>query len=59
MTVGDEHPSTATSVGNLADLLQTKGDLEAAEPLFRRELGICEAAQGDDHAEKGAAGGLA
>ena len=35
-------------------LLEAKGDLEAAEPLFRRELGICEAAHGDDHAETGA-----
>ena len=39
---------------NLADLLQTKGDLEAAEPLFRRELAICEVAHGDDHADTGA-----
>ena len=34
-TLGDRHPSTLTSINNLALLMKEKGDLTAAEPLLR------------------------
>ena len=36
-------------MNNLARLLQAKGDLDEAEPLYRRALAIVEAALGPDH----------
>ena len=47
--VGRDHPDTATSLNNLAALLQDKGDYEGAEPLYRRALDICERVLGKDH----------
>ena len=36
-TLGNRHPSTLTSINNLAMLLKGKGDLAAAKPLMREE----------------------
>ena len=36
--LGDRHPSTLISIGNLGGLLMDKGDLAAAEPLLRKAL---------------------
>jgi len=47
--LGPEHPSTATSLGNLANLLQAQGDLAGARPLFERALAIREKALGPEH----------
>ena len=40
--LGPEHPTTATSLNNLAGLLQDQGDLAAARPLYERALAIKE-----------------
>ena len=40
---------TATSLNNLADLLQAQGDLAAARPLFERALAIGEKVLGPEH----------
>jgi hypothetical protein len=47
--LGPEHPSTATSLNNLASLLQDQGDLAGARPLFERALAIREKALGPEH----------
>jgi tetratricopeptide (TPR) repeat protein len=47
--LGPEHPDTATSLNNLAYLLQAQGDLAAAKPLFERALALCEKALGPEH----------
>jgi Tetratricopeptide repeat len=38
--LGPEHPDTATSLTNLAVLLNDQGDLAAALPLYERALAI-------------------
>jgi tetratricopeptide (TPR) repeat protein/pimeloyl-ACP methyl ester carboxylesterase len=50
-TLGPEHPDTATSLNNLATLLQDQGDLAGARPLFERALAISEKTLGPDHPE--------
>ena len=47
--LGPEHPDTATSLNNLAMLLQAQGDYAAARPLFERALAIREKALGPEH----------
>jgi hypothetical protein len=47
--LGAEHPITATSLNNLAVLLQDQGDFAGARPLFERALAIWEKALGPDH----------
>jgi tetratricopeptide (TPR) repeat protein len=47
--LGPEHPETATSLNNLARLLQAQGDLAGARPLFGRALAILEKALGPGH----------
>jgi hypothetical protein len=47
--LGPEHPNTATSLSNLAFLLQGEGDLSAARPLCERALAICEKVLGPEH----------
>ena len=42
-------PTTATSLNNLALLLQAQGDLAGARPLFERALAIREKALGPEH----------
>jgi len=39
---GPNHPATALSLNNLAELLAAKGDCAGAELLFRRALAIRE-----------------
>ena len=48
-TLGDRHPSTLISVHNLGHLLKAKGDLAAAEPLFREELEVLRETLGNRH----------
>ncbi len=38
--LGEDHPDYATALGNLALLLQKRGDLDGAEPLLRQALAI-------------------
>jgi tetratricopeptide (TPR) repeat protein len=40
VALGPRHPDYAMSLGNLALLLQKRGDLDAAEPLMRQALAI-------------------
>jgi tetratricopeptide (TPR) repeat protein len=47
--LGPEHPHTATSLNNLALLLQDQGDLAGARPLYERTLAICEKALSPEH----------
>jgi tetratricopeptide (TPR) repeat protein len=47
--LGPEHPDTASSLNNLASLLEAQGDLEGARPLFERALAIREKALGPEH----------
>ena len=48
-SLGVEHPETATSLNNLALLLQDQGDLAGARPLYERALAIFEKALGPEH----------
>ena len=47
--LGPEHPDTATSLNNLAALLQEQGDLAGARPLYERALAIREKLLGPEH----------
>ena len=47
--MGSDHPDTASSLNNLAELLMARGDFAGAEPLNRRALAIAEKALGADH----------
>jgi tetratricopeptide (TPR) repeat protein len=44
-----DHPSTAATLNNLAQLYQAQGRYEEAEPLFLRALTIKEKALPPDH----------
>ena len=46
---GPEHPDTATSLNNLAQLYADMGDYAKAEPLYQRALKINEKALGPEH----------
>ena len=46
---GPDHPDTATSLNNLAELYSTQGKYDLAEPLYKRALAIREKALGPDH----------
>ena len=46
---GPDHPTVATDLNNLAQLLQATNRLGEAEPLIRRALAIDEASYGPDH----------
>jgi tetratricopeptide (TPR) repeat protein len=50
-SLGSDHPNVATSLNNLAGLLQDTNRLGEAEPLLRRALAIDEASYGNDHPE--------
>jgi CHAT domain-containing protein len=50
-TLGSEHPSTVTSVNNLAYLYYRLGRYEEAEPLFKRALTLREKILRPDHPE--------
>ncbi len=47
--LGTDHPSTATSLNNLAELYRTTGQYEQALPLYERALEIRERVLGADH----------
>ncbi|MCX5674853.1 MAG: tetratricopeptide repeat protein, partial [Planctomycetota bacterium] len=47
--LGPEHPSTLTTVNNLAELLRSKGDYAGAEPLHRLALEAQEQVLGPEH----------
>jgi TolB-like protein/class 3 adenylate cyclase/Flp pilus assembly protein TadD len=47
--LGAEHPDTATSLNNLADLLRDQGDFAGARPLHQRALAIRERVLGPAH----------
>jgi len=47
--LGPEHPSTATSLNNLALLYDNQGLYAKAEPLYQRALAIYEKALGPEH----------
>ena len=47
--LGLEHPSTATSYNNLAELYRVQGRYDEAEPLFIKALVIREKALGLEH----------
>ena len=47
--LGPEHPDTATSLNDLAQLLGDQGDLAGARPLFERALAISEKVLGAEH----------
>jgi tetratricopeptide (TPR) repeat protein len=48
-SLGPQHPTVATDLNNLAQLLQATNRLEQAEPLYRRALAINEDAYPADH----------
>jgi tetratricopeptide (TPR) repeat protein len=48
-TLGPEHPSTALSLNNLAELYREQGRYAEAEPLHRRAIAIREGALGPGH----------
>jgi tetratricopeptide (TPR) repeat protein len=47
--LGSDHPTTATSLTNLANVLRDQGDLQGAGTLHQRALAIREARLGADH----------
>src|SRR5215472_8560592 len=47
--LGPEHPDTATSLNNLAELYKETGAYAQAEPLLKRALAINEKALGPEH----------
>ena len=48
-SLGPDHPNVATSLNNLAQLLQDTNRLAEAEPLMRGALAIDEQTYGPDH----------
>ena len=44
-TVGPDHPSTATSLNNLAEIYNIQGKYTQAEPLYKR--GCCGSGEND------------
>jgi Tetratricopeptide repeat len=47
--LGPEHPSTATSLDDLGNLLWDQREVAGARPLFERALVICEKMLGPAH----------
>ncbi len=47
--LGPEHPYTATSLNNLAQIYDDMHDYAKAEPLYQRVLKISEKALGPEH----------
>ena len=48
-TLGNRHPDTLTSIGNLGLLLKDQGKYDEAEPLLREDLQACRETLGDRH----------
>ena len=53
-TLGNDHPSVASSLSGLANLLSDKGDYEQAEPWCRQALEIYKKTLGNDYRDVGA-----
>ncbi len=51
---GDQHPDTANSLNNLAELYRTIGQYERAVPLYESALEICRSELGDRHPDTAA-----
>jgi len=49
LRLGPNHPSTATALNYLGELLQATNRLAEAEPMYRRAMAIDEASYGNDH----------
>ena len=47
--LGENHPSVAISLNNLAELYSSQGRYEEAEPLYLQALAIAEQALGENH----------
>ncbi|KAK2755649.1 kinesin light chain [Colletotrichum kahawae] len=47
--LGEEHPDTLTSMGNLASTYRNQGRWKEAEELEAKELGICSRVLGEEH----------
>jgi CHAT domain-containing protein/Flp pilus assembly protein TadD len=47
--LGDNHPSTAASIGNLAELYRAQGRYSEAEPLYQQALAIRRKQLGENH----------
>jgi tetratricopeptide (TPR) repeat protein len=47
--LGKEHPSTLTSMNNLAGVLNNQGKYSQAEEMHRQELRLCETVLGKEH----------
>jgi tetratricopeptide (TPR) repeat protein len=47
--LGPDHPDTAHSLNNLANVLRAQGDLDRARTLHQRALAIYETRLGTDH----------
>jgi tetratricopeptide (TPR) repeat protein len=47
--LGENHPSVATSLNNLAFLYESQGRYKEAEPLYLQALAIAEQALGENH----------
>jgi tetratricopeptide (TPR) repeat protein len=52
-TLGEDNPTVATALNNLALLYKTTGRYAEAEPLFKRALKICEKALPEGHPDIG------
>ncbi|HWY92716.1 MAG TPA: tetratricopeptide repeat protein [Chthoniobacterales bacterium] len=50
---GEEHPDTATSLNDLAELYEAVGDYTKAEPLYQKALAIRQKVLGPDHPDTG------
>ena len=49
--LGEGHPDTATSLSNMAGLLEARGDYAGARPLYQQALAIHERALGKEHTD--------
>ena len=47
--LGKEHPSTLTSINNLAEVLSSQGNHEEAERIYRQELALYEIVLGKEY----------
>ena len=47
--LGEEHPSVATGLNNLAELLKDQGKDDEATPLYKESLAIRKKVFGDEH----------
>ena len=48
-TLGDRHPDTLTSIGNMADLLRATGALVESEAVLGNAVGVAQEVFGSNH----------